>query len=163
MLDPLYVRGLLKEHGYNVAQSDEIGKHTEIVVVDGELPLTRALERCRKLRKQAPIVLLLTEPSLEPEITVGDFVLRPLENRLQIGERRIELNRTQADLLYALMRNAGHIVPFDVLRAGLLRPRWRGRGSLAVHVRYLREKVEPEPSHPRHILTLRKRGYRFQP
>jgi DNA-binding response OmpR family regulator len=87
----------------------------------------------------------------------------PIENVVTIGERRVALARTEGDLLYTLMINAPRTVPFRELRESILRPDGRARSTLAVHVRYLREKIEPDPSRPRHILTSRRRGYRFQP
>ena len=36
-------------------------------------------------------------------------------------------------------------------------------GTLTVHVRRLREKIEPDPSRPRHIETVWGSGYRFRP
>ena len=36
-------------------------------------------------------------------------------------------------------------------------------GTLTVHVRRLREKIEPDPSHPRHLETVWGAGYRFRP
>ncbi|HPT99882.1 MAG TPA: helix-turn-helix domain-containing protein, partial [Armatimonadota bacterium] len=37
------------------------------------------------------------------------------------------------------------------------------RGTLDVHIRWLREKIEEDPGHPRHILTIRGVGYKIVP
>jgi DNA-binding response OmpR family regulator len=36
-------------------------------------------------------------------------------------------------------------------------------GTVTVHVRHLREKIEDHPSHPRHLETVWGVGYRFTP
>lgn len=35
--------------------------------------------------------------------------------------------------------------------------------TVEIHVHWLRQKLEPDPTHPRHIITVKKRGYRFEP
>ena len=55
----------------------------------------------------------------------------------------------------------GNIVTIDALCAAL----WEGplvgyENTLMVHIRRLREKIEPDPSHPRSLLTVRGLGYR---
>jgi DNA-binding response OmpR family regulator len=53
-------------------------------------------------------------------------------------------------------------------RSVLLERIWGGESvvderTVDVHIRWLREKIEPEPSKPVHLLTLRGIGYKFQP
>jgi DNA-binding response OmpR family regulator len=52
-------------------------------------------------------------------------------------------------------------------RQELLRAIWgdsayRDPRAIDVHIRHLREKLEPEPDKPRHILTVRGAGYRLR-
>lgn len=47
-------------------------------------------------------------------------------------------------------------------RSGRPCARYRDPRAIDVHVRHLREKLEPEPDHPRHIVTVRGAGYRLQ-
>ena len=37
-----------------------------------------------------------------------------------------------------------------------------GSRTVDVHVRWLREKIEPDPAHPTRIMTVRGAGYRFK-
>jgi two-component system, OmpR family, response regulator RegX3 len=68
------------------------------------------------------------------------------------------------ELLELLLRNAGR-----VLTRGQLIDRVWGSDyvgdtkTLDVHVKRLRAKVEPEPGMPRHIVTVRGLGYKFEP
>lgn len=65
-------------------------------------------------------------------------------------------------LLKKLWENQGNIVTIDALCSSL----WDGpivgyENTLMVHIRRLREKIEADPSHPRHLLTIRGLGYRL--
>ena len=68
------------------------------------------------------------------------------------------------ELLELLLRNAGR-----VLTRGQLIDRVWGADyvgdtkTLDVHVKRLRSKIEPEPSTPRYIVTVRGLGYKFEP
>ena len=68
------------------------------------------------------------------------------------------------DLLLALMRRQGAVAN----RHDLMRDVWGYDNSVIsrtvdAHIAELRRKLEPDPSCPKHILTVWKRGYRFQP
>jgi two-component system response regulator RegX3 len=68
------------------------------------------------------------------------------------------------ELLEFLLRNSGR-----VLTRGQLIDRIWGSDyvgdtkTLDVHVKRLRAKIEPDPAHPRHLLTVRGLGYKFEP
>ncbi len=65
-------------------------------------------------------------------------------------------------LLCKLNENRGRIVTIDALCTAA----WHGENlgyenTLMVHMRRLREKIEPDPSHPRYLVTMRGLGYRL--
>jgi len=76
----------------------------------------------------------------------------------------IQLPLKEFELLEMFLRNAGR-----VLTRGQLIDRVWGADyvgdtkTLDVHVKRLRSKIEPEPSQPRHIVTVRGLGYKFEP
>jgi len=75
----------------------------------------------------------------------------------------IELSPMEFDFLAFLIESGGDIVS----RETLMRQVWRyslGVTSRTVdqHVARLRNKLEPDPAQPRHLITVRKAGYRFQ-
>jgi two-component system response regulator RegX3 len=76
----------------------------------------------------------------------------------------VQLPLKEFELLELLLRNAGR-----VLTRGQLIDRVWGADyvgdtkTLDVHVKRLRSKLEPEPSAPRHIITVRGLGYKFEP
>lgn len=76
----------------------------------------------------------------------------------------IELSPREFDLLLYLLRLDGAAVH----RSTLLREVWRYRHpvptrTVDAHVKLLRAKLEVDPANPRHILTVRKVGYRLDP
>jgi two-component system response regulator MtrA len=79
------------------------------------------------------------------------------------GGKIIELSPMEFDFLAFLIDSGGDIVS----RETLMRQVWRyslGVTSRTVdqHVARLRNKLEPDPAQPRHLITVRKAGYRFQ-
>ena len=81
-----------------------------------------------------------------------------------VDGRPIQLPLKEFELLELLLRNAGR-----VLTRGQLIDRVWGADyvgdtkTLDVHVKRLRSKIEPEPSTPRYIVTVRGLGYKFEP
>ena len=78
------------------------------------------------------------------------------------GGAVVALRPKEYDLLVALVARAGGVATRDAL----LREVWgyeRGVTSRTVdtHIAELRRKLEPDPAHPRHLLTVRKTGYRL--
>lgn len=99
----------------------------------------------------------------EPRVVVdGDLSLDLALREAYTPSGVVKLSVTEAKLLYHLVRNAGQTLPVSVLVARL----WgyadeTGREALRVAVYRLRHKLEPDPVHPRYVLTDREVGYRF--
>jgi two-component system alkaline phosphatase synthesis response regulator PhoP len=75
----------------------------------------------------------------------------------------VPLTPKEYDLLVALIDRGGKVAT----RVELMREVWGHRAAILsrtvdTHVAELRRKLEDDPAHPRHILTIRKAGYRFQ-
>lgn len=74
-----------------------------------------------------------------------------------------ELTPTESKLLHMLVRHAGQVLTTDSLLARVWSPEEEVYvEGLRVHIRRLREKIEPAPSKPIYILTERGVGYRFK-
>ncbi len=100
----------------------------------------------------------------EPSYRFGDVELRTATRTVLRSGQPIELTPKEFDLLCELLRAGGAVVP----RNELLRRVWGHRSvmvtrTLDSHVAELRRKLEREPAAPRHILTVRKVGYRLEP
>lgn len=97
-------------------------------------------------------------------IECGDISIHLLESRVLLGGRAIELTAAEYRLICLLVRNANQIVTRDII----LNELWDESGSfvddntLSVYIRRLRKKVESDPSHPAHLITIRGFGYQWK-
>jgi len=94
----------------------------------------------------------------------GDVEVDVNARTVRRGKERIELTPKEFDLLIALLRRQGRVIS----RTELLRAVWGYSASVVsrtvdTHVAELRRKLEPDAAAPRHILTVWKVGYKFQP
>ncbi|MBN1815179.1 MAG: response regulator transcription factor [Anaerolineae bacterium] len=120
----------------------------------------------RELVSRVKAVLRRTESTVKP-----DEAVLQIDDRLSIdfnsheviveGER-IKLRPTEYRLLYHLVENAGWVVPHETLLAKVWGYEYQEEVHyLRLYITYLRQKIEPDPSNPRYILTERGVGYRF--
>ncbi|RJX19288.1 MAG: DNA-binding response regulator [Desulforudis sp.] len=97
------------------------------------------------------------------EIHVGDLVINPDRFEVFLGGQEIRLSRKEFSLLLLMASHPGQIFTRDQLMSVI----W-GYDSVDetrtvdVHIRYLRRKIERDPSHPKYIETIRGLGYRFK-
>ena len=116
------------------------------------------LARVRAVLRRAPAATVRTD-----QIESGDLLLDLTARRVYAGERELKLSHKEFDLLATLVRNKG-----AVLSRGLLLEQVWGYDyvgddrTVDVHMRWLREKIEPNPSEPQRIVTVRGVGYRFE-
>ncbi|WP_078594525.1 response regulator transcription factor [Streptomyces sp. NRRL S-920] len=95
------------------------------------------------------------------DLSYGDLVLDPATRTGRRGERHVEFSRTEAVLLELLMRNAGQVLPRELIqRAVWGRDFGPDSNSLAVYVGYLRRKLE-SGGEPRLVHTVHGVGYRL--
>ena len=94
----------------------------------------------------------------------GDLEIVPDEGRVTLAGRELSLTKTEFRLLCELAQDPGGVFSREVLLDRVWGYGYFGDGRLVdVHVRRLRTKVEVDPAHPRHIVTVRGLGYRLQP
>jgi two-component system KDP operon response regulator KdpE len=102
------------------------------------------------------------ESGTEPIFTAGPLRVDFAQRLVQVNGQEVRLTPTEYDLLKALIKNSGKIMT----RQMLLSQVWgTGYGAeshyLHVYIGQLRRKIEPDPTHPRFILTISGVGYRF--
>jgi len=79
------------------------------------------------------------------------------------GQIELNLSHKEFDLLAELMRNKGMVLSRDLLLTKVWGYDYHGGSrTVDVHVRWLREKIEENPSKPQRITTVRSIGYRFE-
>lgn len=98
-------------------------------------------------------------------VSVGDLQLDTEGRRVMVSGREINLTAKEFDLLELLVFNPNKVYS----RENLLELVWGYKGAetgdvrtVDVHVRRLREKIEPNPSDPKYVLTKWGVGYYFQ-
>ena len=97
-------------------------------------------------------------------IECGDITVDLLGSRALLNGKNLELTNAEYRLLCLLIRNVNRIVMREIILSEL----WDEAGNfvdnntLSVYVRRLREKVEADPSHPRHLITVRGFGYQWK-
>ncbi len=98
-----------------------------------------------------------------PVVEAGPVVIDPERHLVLVKDEPVSMPLKEFDLLEYLVRNAGR-----VLTRGQLIDRVWGSDyvgdtkTLDVHVKRLRAKVEADPAHPVHLLTVRGLGYKFE-
>ncbi|MBN1994639.1 MAG: response regulator transcription factor [Anaerolineae bacterium] len=97
------------------------------------------------------------------QLQSGDISLDLVGRRVYKGDAELNLSHKEFDLLAELMRNQGLVLSRDLLLTKVWGYDYIGESrTVDVHVRWLREKIEDEPSNPKRITTVRSVGYRFE-
>jgi DNA-binding response OmpR family regulator len=106
-----------------------------------------------------------TVPALEPTpLVLGDLMIDPGAHTVTIGDRSVVLSPREFDLLHVLALEAGRVVSTESLLARVWGAEYAGESQVVyVHIRWLREKLEKDPNHPRRIVTMRGVGYKLEP
>ena len=160
----------------------------DLVVLDIMLPKVDGLEVCRRLRATSSVpIIMLTARDDELDKVIGlelgadDYVTKPFSIRefrsieldglvidvprrtVLVGGELVSLTYVEFELLRSLASAPGRVFS----RRMLLESLWgsadfRDPRTIDVHVRHLREKLEPDSHSPEFILTVRGVGYRFR-
>src|SRR6266849_1842852 len=109
------------------------------------------LRRAEGSKRQSELIRVGTDVSLDVPRMEARF-----------GGRRVDLTKTEFQLLAALAREPGRVFTraqlLDTVRGGAVESYER---AIDAHVKNIRKKIEPEPRSPRYVLTVFGVGYRF--
>ena len=95
-------------------------------------------------------------------ITVGPIRVDSLHNEVMVHGKMSRLTPTESRLLHLLAINANNVCTANQIVSHIWGFGDDGEVSLIkAHIRHLREKIEPDPSHPTHLLTVQGVGYTF--
>jgi DNA-binding response OmpR family regulator len=114
-------------------------------------------------RKLLHRVRKVSEELTSREIRAGSLALDPDARILRKGSEALRLRPKEAALLTLFMRNPGRVLSRQEIMKEVWETDYVGdTRTLSVHVRWLRLKVEDNPSSPRFLRTVRGVGYRFE-
>jgi two-component system, OmpR family, KDP operon response regulator KdpE len=103
----------------------------------------------------------LQEQGEKPVFKVGELSVDLVRRVVKLGDDEVKLSPREYEILRTLVRHAGRVLTHQAL----MREVWGGITdvqNLRVHVRQLRQKIEPDPEQPRYILTETGVGYRLR-
>ena len=112
-----------------------------------------AVRRATPARSDAPDVVM-----------TAAFTVDLGAHRVSRGAEVVRLTPTEWSLLELLVRNPGKLVPQKQLLIEVWGPAYEHETHyLRVYLAQLRRKLEPDPAHPRYLITEPGVGYRFEP
>lgn len=115
-------------------------------------------------RRVRPSGVASTMPPMRRTMQIGSLTIDFESRTVYRGGDPVHLSRLEFELLTTLLSPAGALNTRDDLIERL----WAGRRisdtrTLDTHMRRLRQKLEDNPSKPRHLVTVRGVGFRLDP
>ena len=108
-------------------------------------------------------VLSRAATEISSQVTSGDLTIDFDQHRVMVSGQVIDLTPTEYRLLETLARNADHTLSTESLLTNVWGSQYAGETKHVKHYIWtLRKKIEADPGDPRHILTERGFGYRFE-
>jgi len=130
--------------------------------------VSRVLHRSRNRPPSGPVGETAAAEAADPSVSrsAGQVVINPLRCEAHFGQQDPEpLTVTEYALLNRLFVDVGNVVSHQELAEPLSGRPLSPREAAALckhHIRALRTKLEPDPTRPQFILTVRGRGYRLE-
>ena len=125
------------------------------------------LARYEKATEMAKAVMQQTQPTEGTQaggqiVIADDLILDTDTHKLQRNEETIPLKVMEYKMFLYLAKNRGRVVTKDELLDSVWEDDFVGEGTLAVHARRLREKIEKDPKNPEIIQTVWGVGYMIE-
>jgi two-component system, OmpR family, response regulator len=99
----------------------------------------------------------------EEPLERGDLKIDFAKRHTELAGKLITLTYVEFEILSALARSPGHVFTRDMLLDRVWGDSsYRDPRTIDVHIRHLREKIEPDAKNPEYLLTVRGVGYRFK-
>ena len=123
------------------------------------------LSRYEKAKDAAMLAASLASPASNARTNGGRIILRDgvyldtAMHKLIVGGRQEELRAMEYKLLAYLLENSGRVVTKDELLKNVWEDEYMSEGTISVHIRHLREKIEKDIKEPTIIKTVWGVGY----
>jgi len=175
-LDGLEVCRILR-HESNIpiimltAKSEEIDKVVGLEIgaddyMTKPFSVKELMARIKALLRRSEMAGQQSDPSTTAHLSAiraGDFEIDVERHTFSCRSTAIELTPKEFDLLVCLMRNKGRVMSRDHLMEKVWGYDFDGDSrTVDVHIRWLRGKIEDDAAQPRHLITVRGVGYKFE-
>jgi len=125
--------------------------------------LRELVARMRAVLRRRSADTAATNGASGEALEVGDVSLDPDRHEVVVRGSPVQLPLKEFELLELLLANAGRVLPRDTLIDRVWGTDYVGdTKTLDVHVKRLRAKIEPDPSTPTRIVTIRGLGYKYE-
>ncbi|HEY4667248.1 MAG TPA: response regulator transcription factor, partial [Anaerolineales bacterium] len=102
-------------------------------------------------------------PAEPARLRFGEVAMDPDTRTVTRGSRNVRLTAREFDLLWFLASHPGQVFTRERLLDNVWGADFAGDPStVTVHIRHLREKIEPDPGEPQHLITVWGVGYRLE-
>jgi DNA-binding response OmpR family regulator len=120
------------------------------------------LARVRAMLRRSRMIE--TTSTNEPiSIKIGDLEVDIAKHQALLSGKELELSPKEFDLLSFLARNRSLVFNREQLLEKVWGYEYAGdTRTVDVHIRWLRKKIESDPGHPNHIITIRGAGYKLE-
>ena len=144
-------RNLDEVVGLELGADDYITKPFDVDVLIAHI---KAVLRRQESASDSP------QPTLP--LTVNDITLDPSAHTVSLAGKIVELSPKEFNLLHALALEPNRVRSVDELLTSVWGAEFIGQPQVVyVHIRWLREKLEKDPNHPKRIVTVRGVGYKL--
>ena len=153
------------------ARSEEIDKVVGLEIgaddyMTKPFSMKELMARIKALLRRAEMAWQQSGPSATAHLSVvraGEFEIDVERHTASRRGAAIELTPKEFDLLACLMRNRGRVMSRDHLLEKVWGYDFDGDSrTVDVHIRWLRGKIEDDAAQPRHLITVRGVGYKFE-
>ncbi|MBA4398757.1 MAG: DNA-binding response regulator, partial [Anaerolinea sp.] len=118
------------------------------------------LRRVRLVREE---INLAASPVTVQPLTFDDLVIDVTRREVRVQDQVQALKPKEFELLHFLALHRGKVLSREFILERVWGWEYIGDSrTVDVHVRWLREKIEPNPAQPKRIITVRGAGYRFE-
>ena len=101
-------------------------------------------------------------PRSSNQIKIGSLILNDTTKTVLVENKLVALTPLEYEILSLLMKNAGKVFsPKEIYRSVWNETPMGAENAVAVHVRHIREKIEPDPAEPRYLKVVWGKGYKI--
>ena len=154
----------------------------ELILLDINLDDASGFDLCKELRQATDIPILFISArasdddkivakvkavlkrygqATQNEYSDGYLSVNFLSKQVTVNGNAVKLTALEFKLLAYLMENKGKVISKQQLFEKVWEDKFTGDGTLNVHIRRLREAIEPNPNQPKYIVTAWGDGYKF--